>query len=87
MTSKMLQGTIKASDPVTRVCYEQFNMFDISATLGQLSHILNRDHFVIITRAERRTTSDGTIKQKHHIHGIVTRIDLLNYLMQNEEHV
>jgi cystathionine beta-synthase len=29
MTSKMLQGTIKASDPVTRVCYEQFNMVKI----------------------------------------------------------
>lgn len=82
ITSKILKGAVKATDKVSDVLYKQFEMLDITAPLGQLSRVLNRDHFAIITRTEQRTTNGGVTQEKKHIHGIVTSIDLLNYLMQ-----
>eukprot|EP00117_Sycon_ciliatum_P032863 scpid48826/ scgid25404/ Cystathionine beta-synthase; Beta-thionase; Serine sulfhydrase len=82
LMAKILKGTIQKSDEVSKAQYGQFKQLDISTSLGALSRILDHDHYAIIVQQQKLVSSAG-LSSKTTIFGIVTRIDLLNYIVQN----
>ncbi|XP_065841452.1 cystathionine beta-synthase-like [Oscarella lobularis] len=79
LMSKVLRGKVNSSDPVTAVLYKQFQKIDLSTTLSTLSRILERDHFAIVTHAQK-CYSGGNQTVKDTIFGVVSAIDLLTYI-------
>lgn len=72
------------TDPVEKALYRQFRKIKSSATLGQLSRILERDQFVVVVELRRVDTSQDAMEFRDFIVGIVTPIDLLTYITNPE---
>jgi cystathionine beta-synthase len=78
LMNKITSGAALAGDPVSKALYGQFTMLKKTDTLGQLSATLERNHFAIIVDKQ---VKDDT--EKNVIVGIVTSIDLVNYIIAN----
>jgi len=84
LTSQILSGRVKPSDSISKVLYRQFVMVPKNTPLAALSKIFDKDHFVIVTTQQKSYTSPQTVTEKTILHGIATRIDLLNYILQHD---
>ncbi|KAK7491019.1 hypothetical protein BaRGS_00017715 [Batillaria attramentaria] len=84
--AQMVKNKVKPSDPVSKIMYKQFKMVKMDVTLGQLSRMLDTDHFVLVVHDQRQsdTGSLGSMEKKQMIFGIATRIDLLNFIASHE---
>nr|QHX41453.1 cystathionine beta-synthase-like protein [Halisarca dujardinii] len=78
LMNKITRGAAQAKDPVSKALYDQFTMLNRSDSLGQLSATLERSHFAIVV--DKQAKGDA---QKNVIVGIVTSIDLVNYIVAN----
>ncbi|XP_062499291.1 cystathionine beta-synthase-like [Corticium candelabrum] len=80
LLAKVLSGKVKPSDPATDMLYKQFKKIHLSTSLADLSRILEKDHFAIAV--QKQTVYSGTKEaiEKQMIVGVVTGIDLLNYI-------
>jgi len=85
LMSSLIRNKATPSDPVEKFLYKQFKKVDTSAKLGDISRMLDRDHFVLITSTQRCYQSDGSVSDKTTIFSIVTRIDLLNFITRKAE--
>lgn len=133
--AKLLKQAVKKADPVSKVLFKNFKQVPVDATLGQVSRLLDKDHFVLVTQSQQCCTFTAnasscrrphsvvatsfwlltlcfvarckpasspcgllsprnplvvdsgadTMLTKTSVHSIVTRIDLLNFIMANEE--
>jgi cystathionine beta-synthase len=86
LTSQLISGRVKPTDPISKVLYRQFHKINLSTTLGDVSSIFDRDHFALAVNTQRQY--DGTTNgftEKSLVFGIVTRIDLLNYILQGNK--
>jgi cystathionine beta-synthase len=54
LMSKLVGGKVKASDPVEQALYRQFCKIKLDTSLGYLSQVLEKDHFVLIVHTQRR---------------------------------
>jgi len=79
LMAKILSSKIEGSSPVQQILYSQFKKITLDTTLGKLSQILDKDHFALIVHSSR--LYNGTVTQRDVCIGIVTQIDLLNYIM------
>jgi len=85
LTAKMTRGVVKSDDPVNDAVYKQFKKIDLTCKLRDLSRIFDKDHFALVMvgnkcvlpGAEEATTRSVVV-------GIVTRIDLLNYILEHK---
>jgi len=84
MMSQIMRNKVKSSDPVSRVIYKQFKEITLDTSLGKLSRMLDTDHFVLVVHGQRQFQADGRENTKKMIFGIATRIDLLNFITQND---
>uniref|UniRef100_A0AAY4BQ98 Cystathionine beta-synthase n=1 Tax=Denticeps clupeoides TaxID=299321 RepID=A0AAY4BQ98_9TELE len=82
MLSSVLAGKVKASDPVIRVLYKTVRLTD---NLGKLSRILEMDHFALVVHEQIQYMADGSPVLKQMVFGVVTAIDLLNYVATREK--
>lgn len=80
MLSSVLAGKVKPSDPVTKVIYKQFTQVHLDDNLGKLSRILETDHFALVVHEQIQYHNDGSSSKKQMVFGVVTAIDLLNFL-------
>jgi cystathionine beta-synthase len=78
--SNLIANKITRESPVERVLYKQFKKITLDATLGRLSRILDIDHFALVVHEQRQFSGKDTISKKMVIIGIVSRIDLLNFI-------
>ncbi|XP_076457602.1 cystathionine beta-synthase-like isoform X2 [Babylonia areolata] len=79
--AQMVKNKVGPSDPVANIMYKQFKMIKMDTRLGQLSRMLDTDHFVLVVHDQRQYTgSSATMEKKQMIFGIATRIDLLNFI-------
>ncbi|KAL8566544.1 hypothetical protein ACOMHN_009758 [Nucella lapillus] len=79
--AQMVKNKVNSSDPVSKIMYKQFKMIKMGTHLGQLSRMLDTDHFVLVVHDQRQYTGSSTAMQnKQMIFGIATRIDLLNFI-------
>lgn len=85
VSSKLLKGRILETDYVTKVMFSNFRTVTLDTKLCDLSKIFNHRHFVIVTTTQQQYTSNNEITQKTMITGILTRIDLLDYIAKENE--
>ncbi|XP_072541586.1 cystathionine beta-synthase b [Salminus brasiliensis] len=84
MLSSVLAGKVSPSDPVVKVLYKQFKQVRLTDNLGKLSRILETDHFALVVHEQIQFMTDGSSTLKQMVFGIVTAIDLLNYVTTRE---
>ncbi|XP_037552580.1 cystathionine beta-synthase [Nematolebias whitei] len=78
--SSILAGKIKVSDPVSKVLYKQFRQIRLTGSLGKLSRILETDHFALVVHEQIQYLTDGSTVLKQMVFGVVTAVDLLNFV-------
>ena len=64
--------------------YKQFNQVKIDTTLAELSSVFDRDHYALVV-AEQKCYVKGSLGSRSVVHGVVTRIDLLNFIANKEK--
>jgi len=84
LTSMITQNTIHPSDACVGAIYKQFNQVRIDTTLSELSCVFDRDHYALVV-AEQKCFVKGSIGTRSVVHGVVTRIDLLNFIANKEK--
>uniref|UniRef100_A0A672IUI8 Cystathionine beta-synthase n=1 Tax=Salarias fasciatus TaxID=181472 RepID=A0A672IUI8_SALFA len=98
MLASILAGKIKLSDPVSKVLYKQFKQIRLTDNLGKLSRILETDHFALVVHEQIQCKfrcvatvlqlpadlTDGSPSLKQMVFGVVTAVDLLNFVTGRE---
>ncbi|KAM9695773.1 cystathionine beta-synthase [Trichechus inunguis] len=84
MLSSLLAGKVQPSDQVRKVIYRQFKQIRLTDPLGQLSHILEMDHFALVVHEQIQYHSQGKSSKRQMVFGVVTAIDLLNFVAARE---
>lgn len=84
LTSKLVSGRVSGDDPVTDVLFRQFHKISLSTPLGQLSRLFDRDHFALVTTVQRCYSGSSGCTEKTVVFGVVTRIDLLQFIMRGD---
>jgi len=79
LMAKLVSSKIEGSSPVQQTLYSQFKKITLDTTLGKLSQILERDHFALMVHMSR-LYQEGSVVEREVCIGIVTQIDLLNYI-------
>lgn len=82
LMSKLIHSKVKPSDPVAACLYKQFKSVDTTTPLGKLSRMLDKDHFVLVVSRQTCFMGGAQSEVKSTIFSIVTRIDLLNFIMK-----
>ncbi|XP_071774051.1 cystathionine beta-synthase a isoform X1 [Centroberyx gerrardi] len=94
MLASVLAGKVKLSDPVSKVLYKQFKQIRLTDNLGKLSRILETDHFALVVheqiqlspdKEDTNDLTDGSPSLKQMVFGVVTAIDLLNFVTAREK--
>uniref|UniRef100_A0A8C9UV34 Cystathionine beta-synthase n=1 Tax=Spermophilus dauricus TaxID=99837 RepID=A0A8C9UV34_SPEDA len=85
MLSSLLAGKVQPSDQVHKVLYKQFKPIRLTDTLGTLSHVLEIDHFALVVHEQIQYHSNGESSKRQMVFGVVTAIDLLNFVAAHEE--
>jgi cystathionine beta-synthase len=83
LTSKLMSGRVKNSDCVTNALYPQFRRVMVSTTLAELARIFDHDHFAVVVQSQRMYTGGKGTVEKSVVVGVVSRIDLLKFVMTN----
>merc|ERR1712130_423182 len=82
LSSKLLKGRVSPNDKVTEATFKKFKKVSLTTKLTKLSQIFNVHHFVlVVTESEHHHNEDSSSK-KQMVVGIITRIDLLNYIVK-----
>ncbi|XP_026941647.1 cystathionine beta-synthase isoform X2 [Orcinus orca] len=84
MLSSLLAGKVQPSDQVRKVIYKQFKQIHLTDPLGKLSHILEMDHFALVVHEQIQYHSHGESSKRQMVFGVVTAIDLLNFVAARE---
>ncbi|PIK50363.1 putative cystathionine beta-synthase [Apostichopus japonicus] len=70
---------VSGSTKVSEILYKEFKTVTMDTTLGVISRLLEHNSFVLVTQ-DQIVYTGGEKKEKQLIVGIVTSIDLLNYI-------
>ncbi|XP_059542542.1 cystathionine beta-synthase isoform X1 [Myotis daubentonii] len=98
MLSSLLAGKVQPSDQVHKVIYKQFKQIRLTDPLGMLSRILEMDHFALVVHEQIQSRdqalagvvggpadhSPGESSKRQMVFGVVTAIDLLNFVAARE---
>jgi len=83
LLARITSGKVSREDSVSKVLYRQFKTVSLDTTLSKLSTIFDRDHFAIVTASQQSYAEDASqTKEKVIIVGVVSRVDLLNYIVR-----
>ncbi|XP_028405463.1 cystathionine beta-synthase-like [Dendronephthya gigantea] len=77
--SRIVRGQATTDSCISDVMYKSFNKVTLDTTLGELSRLLDSDHFVIVVLKQLVYTGEKATEDEV-ASGIVTRIDLLNFI-------
>lgn len=88
ISTQILSGRIK-SDNVSvekaRVIYKTFRKNRMNDKLADLAHALDLEPFVLVVTEQRCYNVENKIDTKIVVSGIITRIDLLDYISKGGE--
>jgi cystathionine beta-synthase len=87
LTSQIARGRVNPEDPVSQVLYRQFRKINLQTSLGQLAKYFDTDHFALVVHSNRNFEGIDKVTEKSVVFGIVTRIDLLDYIVKNRKRV
>jgi len=84
LKAKVLKGTVKPSDAVDKAAYHTFKKVTLDTSLEKLDRILDKEHFALVVHSQRLFKSPNDVQTKEVVVGVVTDMDLLHYVTQNE---
>lgn len=87
MTAKLVSGRVQPDDDISKALYTQFRKVNLSDTLGDLARIFDRDHYALVTTEQLQYGPNLEPSTRSVVTGIVTRIDLLNYISHGQDSV
>jgi cystathionine beta-synthase len=82
LASQLLSKRALPTDPVSKVVFRQFSEVTLSTPLSKLSKIFEKNHFALVVQTQR-SFSGSTFEEKKLVCSVVTRIDLLNYVLKD----
>ncbi|KAJ8316034.1 hypothetical protein KUTeg_006048, partial [Tegillarca granosa] len=85
MMAQVVRSKVTPSDPVSKAMYKQFKKVHMGISLGQISRMLDTDHFVLVVHDQRQYEGGNFMSKKQMIFGIATRIDLLNFITKQQQ--
>lgn len=77
--SQLLSGRVQGDDSVTNALYKQFVAVRLDTPLVDLAPIFDNEHFVLVTTTQQCYTANGS-QETSIVAGVVSRIDLMNYI-------
>jgi cystathionine beta-synthase len=86
LTALIVHKRVAPTDPVSKAIYKNFKQVSSTTTLGELSRIFDREPYALVLTTQKCITGTGAdkkITEKKIVAGVVTRIDLLNFLAAN----
>ncbi|CAF4016313.1 unnamed protein product [Rotaria sp. Silwood1] len=83
--AKMSHTTIYAQDPVSKAMTDKFRTVKLDDNLAKLSHILVAHNYVIVKFPHDHYQDHLTRQNKTHKFGIITSIDLLNFIVKHNK--
>lgn len=84
LKSQLISGRVKKTDPISNVVYKQLRRVSLDTKLSVLSRIFDKDHFALVTTSQRCHTDTKTFVDKELCFGVVTPIDLVNYIISRQ---
>jgi cystathionine beta-synthase len=84
LMAKLVKGKITKEDPVSKILFAHFKQVSPDTHLGEVSRLLDKDHFILVTQTQHSYSGAAEMETKTSIHSIVTRIDLLNFIMAGD---
>jgi cystathionine beta-synthase len=84
LTSMITQGRIEPDEFCVRAMFKQFQNVNLSTSLGDLATIFDTDYYALVI-AEQKCFSKGSHSTRTVVAGVVTRIDLLNFITNTAE--
>lgn len=79
LTSMITQNRIHPDDVCVGAMYKQFKQVQLSTSLSDLATIFDRDYYALVV-AEQLCFMKGKQITRSVVSGVVTRIDLLNFI-------
>jgi len=83
--AKMSRGTVNAQDTVAKTITDKFRTVQLDDSLAKLSRILEGHNYVVIKFAHDHYQDEEKRQNKTHIFGIITSIDLLEYIVKRDK--
>jgi cystathionine beta-synthase len=80
----VLKGKVMPTDAVDNAAYHTFKKVTLDTTLEKLDRILDKEHFALVVHSQRLFKSPKDVQNKEVVVGLVTDMDLLDYVTQNE---
>lgn len=84
--SKIMAGKVMSTALVSEILYTTFHKITLDTSLGRLSRILDRGHFALVVHNQRQFIDKEKIETKQIVIGVVTRMDLINFIMNEDDH-
>jgi len=84
LKAKVFKGKVMPQDPVEKAMYEKFKKITLDTTLGEANRILDKDHFALVVHSQKLYVNCKDVEEKEVIVGIITDIDLLQYVTRME---
>lgn len=88
LASKLLKGKVGSDDVVKKIMFKKFRTVSLDTKLSVLSRIFNTHPFVVVVTENEHFAAEEevtAVSRKQMVVGVVTRIDLLNYIAQGVE--
>lgn len=82
--AKITRGLVQSDDPVGKAVYKQFRKVDLSLKLGELSRIFDLDAYCLVVKSQKCYANINSVLERSVVVGVATRIDLLNYILENK---
>jgi len=84
LMSMLVRKKVSKLDPVQRALFKRFRTVNVDTPLGEVSRLLDRDSFVLVLSTQRCYTGKDQLTSRSTIFSIVTRLDLLSYILTLE---
>ena len=84
LTSMITQNRIQPEEYCVRAMFKQFQNVQLSTTLGDLAAIFDSNYYALVI-AEQKCFSRGSTVTRTVVAGVVTRIDLLNFITNSDD--
>lgn len=86
MTAKILGGKASINDPISKVLYKNFCKVGMNSTLGDVAGKFDHESFALVVTEQKNYggASPRAMNVKTVISGIITRIDLLDYISKEQ---
>jgi len=87
LTSRLTSGKVSSNDLVSSSLYKLFIKIESNISLFKLSKLFDSNPYCILIGKQKKYLSNGNTVEINIVNGIVTRIDLLKYISQNENEI